>query len=243
MKIFPAIDLMKGKVVRLTQGDPETLKSYNHFGDPGMVARKWEDEGADAIHVIDLDAALNRGSNLQGIEKIVQVTNIPIQVGGGISTLEIAHNLLGIGIDRIILGELAFKETYALTELLKDFGSQRVIVALDHREGEVMVRGWRNSTKLSVDEAVMKFLDLGVKLFLITSIMRDGTLRGTDHNTIIGACNYPRVSIIAAGGVSNLEELSTLKRIGVWGVVVGKALYEGLFKLEEALEIAREGED
>ena len=240
MEIFPAIDLMKGKVVRLTRGDPETLKAYEHFGEPVTVARKWESEGADAIHVIDLDAALDRGSNPQEIAKIAQAVNIPLQVGGGIRTLEIAQNLLRMGIDRIIVGALAFKETYALTKLLKDFGRERVVVALDHREGEVMVRGWRDATRLSVDEAMVKFLSLGVKLFLITSITKDGTLMGPDYNTLAKASNYLGVSIIAAGGVSSLEDLVTLRRIGVWGVIIGKALYEGVFNLREALEIGRE---
>lgn len=240
MEIIPAIDLMKGKVVRLTRGDPETLKVYEHFGDPVTVARKWESEGADVIHVIDLDAALDRGSNLQEIAKIAQAINIPLQVGGGIRTLEIAQNLLRMGIDRIIVGALAFKETYALTKLLKDFGRERVVVALDHREGEVMVRGWRDATRLSVDEAMVKFLGRGAKLFLITSITKDGTLMGPDYNTLARASNYLGVSIIAAGGVSSLEDLVTLRRIGVWGVVIGKALYEGVFNLREALEIGRE---
>jgi len=241
MEIIPAIDLMAGKVVRLTRGDPETLKAYEHFGDPVTVARKWEAEGADAIHVIDLDAALDKGNNLQEIAKIGQVTNIPIQVGGGLRTFEIAQNLLRTGINRIIVGELAFKETHALNKLLKVYGSERVVVALDHREGQVMVRGWRDATKLDVDEAVTKYVDLGVNIFLITSITKDGTLMGPDFDVIAKACDYPGISIMAAGGVGSLKDLITLKRIGVWGVVIGKALYEGVLKLKEAVKIASEG--
>lgn len=239
MKIIPAIDLMKGKVVRLTRGDPEKLKEYEHFGDPITVARKWESEKPDAIHVIDLDAALDIGSNIKEITKIIQEVNIPIQVGGGIRTFEIAENLLRMDIDRIIVGTLAFKETLAFTKLLNDFGHDRVVVALDHSEGKIMVQGWRDATRLSVDEAIVKFVDLGVKFFLITSITRDGTLTGPDLFTLSKTKNFIGVNIIAAGGVSSLKDLITLKQIGVWGVVIGKALYEGLLNLKDAIEIGK----
>jgi len=239
MEIIPAVDLMDGKVVRLVRGDPRTLKAYEHFGDPITVAKKWEQEGADAIHVIDLDAALDRGNNLKTIEKIAHVVKKPVQVGGGIRSLEIAKNLLKTGIARIILGALAFKELHTLTSLLKDFGPERIVVALDYSDDEVMVRGWKATTKLSVDEALARFLSLKVKLFLVTSITRDGTLMGPDYGTLARVCSQPSIDVFASGGVGSLEDLAVLKRVGVRGVVIGKALYEGLFSLKEALEVAR----
>jgi len=239
MQIIPAIDLMNGKVVRLTRGDPRTMKTYEHFGDPVIVAKKWEEEGADAIHIIDLDAALNRGSNLAVIKEIVRVVKVLTQVGGGIRNLEVARTLLRMGAHRIILGDLAFNEPSVVAKLLMDFGSERVVVALDYHEGEVMVKGWKTATKLSVEEAVTRFLDLGAKLFLVTSITRDGTLKGPDYDTLARVCSYPRISVIAAGGVSSLKDLAALKQVGVWGVVIGKALYEGMFELREALKIGR----
>jgi len=240
MQIIPAIDLMDGKVVRLVRGDPGTVKAYEHFGDPVTVAKKWESEGADAIHVVDLDATLERGNNFEIIEKIARVVDLPIQVGGGIKSLETAQKLLSMGIDRIVLGALAFKEPSTLVKLLKKYGNERIVVALDYCNDEVMIRGWKATTKLSVDEALTKFQSLKVKIFLVTSIARDGTLRGPDYETLARLCKRSGISVIASGGVSSLNDLANLKRVGAWGVVIGKALYEGLFNLNDALKIAKE---
>lgn len=240
MEVIPAVDLMKGKVVRLTRGDPETLKAYEAFGDPVAVAKRWERDGADAIHVIDLDAALDRGSNLGVVVQIARAVGVPVQVGGGIRDLESARKLLETGIDRVIVGALAFENPLALKKLLEDFGRERVVVALDHRKGVVMIRGWKTATKLGVEEAMRRFLSLGAGLFLITSIIKDGTLQGTDYDALVKACGYPGAEVFAAGGIGCLEDLVTLKDIGVRGVVIGKALYEGTFKLREAIEVARE---
>jgi phosphoribosylformimino-5-aminoimidazole carboxamide ribotide isomerase len=239
MKVIPAIDLMKGKVVRLSHGDPKTAKVYDQLGDPLTIAKMWEKDGANTLHIIDLDAALNMGNNFAMISKIADAVNLSIQVGGGIRKLETAENLLEMGISRIILGALAFNEPHTLTKLQKKFGNERLIVALDHQDGRVMVEGWKTPTKLGIEEALVKFLDLQVKTFLVTSITQDGTLIGPDINTLSKVCMYPRVSIIAAGGVSSLNDLIILKRIGVKGVVVGKALYEGVFTLKEAIKIAK----
>jgi phosphoribosylformimino-5-aminoimidazole carboxamide ribotide isomerase len=239
MEVIPAIDLMKGKVVRLSQGDPKTTKAYEHLGDPVAIAKRWEKDGANALHLIDLDAALKRGSNFVMVSKIARAVNLPIQVGGGIRKLETAENLLQTGICRIILGALAFNESLTLTKIQKKFGDERIIVALDHQDGRIMVEGWKTPTKLGIEEALAKFLDLQVKTFLITSITRDGTLTGPDFNTLRKACAYPHVNIIAAGGVSSLNDLTSLKQIGVKGVVVGKALYEGVFTLREAIRVVK----
>jgi len=230
---------MEGKVVRLLQGDPRALKAYGHLGDPVTVAKHWEEYGADALHIVDLDAALDRGNNLDIIKKIAQGVRIPIQVGGGIRTLKAAQNLLRAGVNRIIVGSLAFKESHQLEKLLEEFGYDRVAVALDHRNGEVMVRGWRTSTQLGVSEAMERFLSLGVNLFLITSITRDGTLRGPDYSLLAEACKRSGVRVMAAGGVGSLEDLIALKGMGVWGVVIGKALYEGVLDLREAIRVVK----
>jgi phosphoribosylformimino-5-aminoimidazole carboxamide ribotide isomerase len=239
MQVIPAIDLMKGKVVRLSQGDPKTAKIYEHLGDPITIAKRWEKEGANALHIIDLDAAFNMGSNFTVISKIADTVNLPIQVGGGIRRLETAKNLFEIGISRIALGALAFNEPHILAKLLEEFGDERVIVALDHQDGRIMVEGWKTPTELGIEEALLKFTGLQVKTFLVTSITKDGTLTGPDFGTLSKACEYPHVNIIAAGGVSGLNDLIMLKRIGAKGVVVGKALYEGVFTLKEALRVVR----
>jgi len=239
VEVIPAIDLMKGRVVRLFQGDPKTAKVYDQLGEPVAIAKMWEKDGANTLHIIDLDAALNVGNNFAVIAQIADAVNLPIQVGGGIRKLETAEKLLEMGISRIILGALAFNEPHILTKLQKKFGNEHVIVALDNQNGRVMVEGWKTPTKLGIEEALTKFLDLQVKTFLVTSITQDGTLIGPDINTLSKVCVNPRVNIIAAGGVSSLNDLIILKQIGVKGVVVGKALYEGVFTLKEALKVAK----
>ncbi len=239
LKIIPAVDLMNGKVVRLFKGDPKTAKAYDYLGKPIALAKKWEEEGADALHIVDLDAALGRGDNFATILKIVKAVNLPVQVGGGIRSLERAEALLSMGADYIVLGTLAFSKPEVLEELRKKFG-ERVIVALDYANGRVMVEGWKEPAGLRVEEALEKFLAFHVKTFLLTSILRDGTLEGVDSEVLGQACVYKNARIIAAGGVGGLGDLAILKRIGVYGVVIGKALYEGSFTLKEALKVARE---
>jgi len=234
VEIIPAVDIMKGKVVRLVRGDPRLLSSYNHLGDPVSLARRWEAEGARFIHVVDLDAALGTGRNLKVIELIVKSVDASVQVGGGIRSLELARRLLLMGVNRVIIGSLAFSNPSVIEALLGEFGEERVVVALDHKEGVVMIKGWEISAGISVDEAAEKFRRFGVRLFLVTSVARDGTLLGPDIETLSRLCRSG-LKVIAAGGISSIEDLLALNRMGVHGVVVGKALYEGRFSLNEAL--------
>jgi phosphoribosylformimino-5-aminoimidazole carboxamide ribotide isomerase len=242
MEVIPAIDLMKGKVVRLVQGDPRRAKVYEHFGDPVNVARNWQTQGAISAHIIDLDATLGTGRNYDSISKIAHAVNLALQVGGGIRNLETARDLLTTGISRVILGTLAFEKPSAVTELCGKFGEDRVIVALDCRDGEVMVDGWKASVGFGLEKDLSRFLDLGIKTFLVTSIAADGTLSGPDLSMLARACAYPDARIIAAGGIGSINDLIALKGIGAKGAVVGKALYEGAFTLKEALRAVREGD-
>ena len=235
MQLIPAIDLMNGKIVRLTHGDPETAKVYDQFGGPVETAKKWRAKGAGKIHIIDLDAALGTGDNLAVITEIVERVDLPIQVGGGIREVATAEKLLKLGVSQVILGALAFSDPEAVTQIQQEFGATSVIVALDNRDGKIMIEGWKTATGLGMQEALEKFAALGVTTFLVTSITRDGTLSGPDLDTLRGACQYAGVAIIAAGGIGGLEDLLALKRVGVAGAVIGKALYEGRFKLKEAL--------
>jgi phosphoribosylformimino-5-aminoimidazole carboxamide ribotide isomerase len=227
---------MKGKIVRLSRGDPKTAKVYNQFGGSVETAEKWKEEGAKKLHIIDLDAALSTGNNLSTIAKIAKSIDLPIQVGGGIRTIEAAEKLLTIGISQVILGALAFSDPEAVAQIQKEFGSEHLIVALDNRDGKIMVEGWKTPTTFGIREALEKFAKLKVNTFLITSITRDGTLSGPDLDTLSKACQYPNVDIIAAGGISSLNDLAALKRVGVEAAVIGKALYEGRFTLKEAIK-------
>ena len=236
LQLIPAIDLMGGKIVRLTHGDAKTAKIYDQFGGPVEIAKKWKTEGAGKIHIIDLDAALGMGDNMSVIAEIVENIDLPIQVGGGIRKLEVAVKLLKLGVSQTILGALAFSDPEAVTQIQRKFGAESVIVALDNRDGKIMVEGWKTPTGLGMKEALDKFGARGVSTFLVTSITRDGTLSGPDLDTLREACHYAGMAIIAAGGIGSLDDLQALKRVGVAGAVIGKALYEGRFTLKEALE-------
>ena len=240
MQLIPAIDLMNGKIVRLTHGDPKTAKVYSQFGGPVETAKKWQADGATKLHIIDLDAALGMGNNLSVIADIAKNTNLPIQVGGGIRSINTVEKVLGLGVSHVILGALAFSDSKAIAAIQKQFGAESVIVALDNRDGKVMVEGWKTATALGMKEALEKFVALGVKVFLVTSITKDGTLSGPDLDTLREACQYPDVEVIAAGGIGGLNDLVALKRVGVAGAVIGKALYEGRFTLKEALKAVGE---
>jgi phosphoribosylformimino-5-aminoimidazole carboxamide ribotide isomerase len=240
MIVIPAIDLMQGKVVRLTRGDPATAKYYEQWGTPAEVALKWKDEGAKRLHIIDLDAAFGLGNNLPVIKEIAEEAALPIQVGGGIRTVETVEKLLKLGVNHVILGALAFSDSTSIPRIQEKFGSESVIVALDNKDGRVMVEGWKTGTGFTMWDALEKFVNLRVTTFLITSIAADGMLQGPDLETLSDACAYPGVKVLAAGGIGSLGDLVALKQVGVEGVVVGKALYEGRFTLKEAIATVEE---
>jgi len=234
LQLIPAIDLMNGKIVRLTRGDPKTAKVYDQFGTPLEAAKRWRDEGAEKLHIIDLDAAFGAGNNRAVIAEIAANVALPIQVGGGIRSFATAAGLFKTGVSQVILGALAFSDPLVIGKIQERFGADSVIVALDNRDGRIMVEGWKTATGLGIEEALLKFNKLGVRTFLITSIAQDGTLSGPDLETLKQACQYPNAKVIAAGGIGNINDLIALKSIGVEGAVIGKALYECRFTLREA---------
>ncbi len=237
MQLIPAIDLMNGKIVRLTRGEAKTAKIYeSKFGSPVEAAKRWRDEGAGKLHIIDLDAAFSLGNNHEVIAEIAKNVDLPIQVGGGIRSYETAEKLFRTGITQVILGALAFSDPTSIGKIRKKFGLDSVIVALDNKEGLVMVEGWKTATAMTVDGALEKYTHLGVRRFLITSIAQDGMLNGPDLQTLSQAALYPNAKIIAAGGIGSIGDLAALKEIEVEGAVIGKALYEGRFTLKEAIQ-------
>ena len=238
MQVIPAIDLMDGKIVRLTRGDPKTAKEYNQFGTATETAKKWKNEGARKLHIIDLDAAFGTGNNLPTITKIAKNVDLPIQIGGGIRTIATIEKLLTTGANQVILGALAFSNPNAIGHIQKKFGSEHIIIALDNKDRKIMVEGWKIPTNFTLKEALQKFTKLKVKTFLITSITKDGTLSGPDLETLTEACQYPNAEIIAAGGIGSLNDLTELKKVGVEAIVIGKALYENKFTLKKAIETA-----
>jgi phosphoribosylformimino-5-aminoimidazole carboxamide ribotide isomerase len=229
---------MKGKVVRLSKGDPKTAKFYDHMGSPVQIAQKWKNEGAERLHIIDLDAAFGTGYNTETIIDIAKTATLPIQVGGGIRKMEHIRKLLANKINYVILGALAFADPNSILQIQHEFGNDPIIVALDNDNGKIMVEGWKTPTEYSVAEAMNKFSKLNVDKFLITSIARDGTLSGPDIQTLTEACKHPNAKVLAAGGISTLDDLTALKKTGVEGAIIGKALYEGKFTLKEAIKTA-----
>jgi phosphoribosylformimino-5-aminoimidazole carboxamide ribotide isomerase len=236
MNVIPAIDLMNGKVVRLSRGDPATAKFYDQWGTPIEVALKWKAEGAARLHIIDLDAALSLGDNTSVVAEVARASGLPVQVGGGIRSVEAVEKMFKLGVTHVILGALAFSDPSVIPRIRKEHDADSVIVALDNREGRVMVEGWKTKTGVTMWDALEKFVNLGVTTFLITSIAQDGMLQGPDLETLSEACTYPGAKVIAAGGIGSLGDLVALQNVGIEGVVVGKALYEGKFTLKEAIE-------
>ena len=237
MQLIPAIDLMNGKIVRLSRGEAKTAKFYEtEFGTPVEAAKRWRDEGAGKLHIIDLDAAFGTGNNHLVIAEVAKNVKLPIQVGGGIRSYETAEKLFQTGITQVILGALAFSDPSAIGKIQKKFGLDSVIVALDNKEGLIMVEGWKTATATTVDEALEKYTAMGVRHFLITSIAQDGMLNGPDLQTLSQATQHPYAKIIAAGGIGSIGDLAALKDIGVTAAVIGKALYEGRFTLKEAIQ-------
>jgi len=237
MLVIPAVDIMGGKCVRLVQGDPTKLKVY--FDNPLEAARLLEDKGAEFIHLIDLDAALGSGQNLEAVKKILKNIRAKVQIGGGIRTLEKAEALLKLGAFRVIFGTAAVQNPKLIAEAVRRYGSARVAVAIDEKQGKVTFHGWKDRSEISYLELarVLEGVKVGAIIFTTTSV--DGTLKGPQVAKIEKLVKTVEVPIIASGGISSLKDLIMLAGIGVEGVVVGTALYEGKFTLEQALEAVK----
>ncbi|MFQ6135417.1 MAG: 1-(5-phosphoribosyl)-5-[(5-phosphoribosylamino)methylideneamino]imidazole-4-carboxamide isomerase [Nitrososphaerales archaeon] len=238
LKIIPSIDLFGGRVVRFVRGNPETSHVYSE--DPVKTAEKWSRQGAHAIHVVDLDSALGTGvDNRVYILNIADAVDIPVQVGGGIRSFSYASSLLEEGVARLVIGTLAFRDPPTLKKMIKAFGSEKVVVALDYVGEEVVVKGWTASTGISIQVAITSFQNLGADIFLLTSVERDGTLTGPDYQTLRNILKTFRIRILASGGIRSIHDLVHLNEIGVYAVVIGKALYEEKFSLKYALSATR----
>jgi len=231
MKIIPAIDLMNGQVVRLYRGDPKQKTVYDN--DPVKVAKKWEADGADMLHIVDLDATLGIGSNLHVIKKILDETSIPIEVAGGLRDESIILDMVKIS-SRVVLGTLAFKDKVLLKKLLMSLGSQKIVISVDHKDGEIVIHGWQDKTGIELIESIKEFLEMGFTEFLLTNVNRDGTMQGPDLEFLEQACNFSNAHIIASGGISNIDDIKDVKEKNAFGVILGKALYENKISIGDA---------
>jgi phosphoribosylformimino-5-aminoimidazole carboxamide ribotide isomerase len=242
MIITPAIDIRKGKVVRLFRGlyNKETVYSQN----PLAVAQQWKQEGAEILHIIDLDGAFyGEPRNVESIEQIIATVNVKVHVGGGIRSIESIERLLAKGVHRVIMSTKVFEDVTFLKSLKKNIRS-KIIVSIDSKSGLVLDKGWTRQTALSVPEAVKLVEDSGINLAVITDVSTDGTLAGPNTALLSSVLAKTSINIITAGGISGIEDIKTLRRLkndhdNLYGVIIGKALYEGNFTLKEALRYAQ----
>ena len=241
MIIIPAVDIKKGRCVRLFQGrmDKETVFS----DDPAAMAKRWGDEGAEIIHVIDLDGAIKKSpQNLNSISNIIDSVNAHIQVGGGIRDKKTVGLLLDLGAERVIIGTEAIKNSNFVKEACKAFPG-RIIVGIDARNGFVAIEGWTKTTKTKAVDLAKQFEDCGVAVINFTDIHRDGMQTGPNIDETRLLAEAVSIPVVASGGVSTIEDIKNLlplKEVGVVGIITGRALYSGSLKLKEAIEIAKE---
>lgn len=242
MLIIPAIDLRDGKCVRLFQGrgDEETVYS----DDPVKVALRWQSKGAGYLHLVDLDGAFEgQPRNLPVVEKIVRAVDIPAELGGGIRAFEDIEKILGMGIERAILGTMAISDRWLVRKAVRRFGAERIVVGIDARDGRVAIKGWEEVTGTPLVELVRAVKELGIERVIYTDIGRDGTMAGPNLEATKQLAAKTGMKVIASGGVSSLEQIRELKEFegfGVEAVIVGKALYEGRLDLEEAIRAAEQ---
>lgn len=231
MKVIPAIDIMCGSVVRLIKGNPANKIVYSN--NAIETAMKWKAAGADMLHVVDLDATLRTGkNNIEIITKLIKDVNIPVQVAGGIRSIEAVNEMFRKNAARVVLGTMAYKEPNSIGYLAKK-KAEKIIISIDQNNGRVMIDGWKESSGSGVDDALKLFLAMGIKEFLLTSIDKDGTLAGPDIVTLSHACSFSGVKIIASGGISSLEDIIRVRSAGCTSVILGKAIYDGKVSMEK----------
>jgi phosphoribosylformimino-5-aminoimidazole carboxamide ribotide isomerase len=239
MQIFPAIDLLDGKAVRLEQGRPESAKIYSHS--PWELAQRFAAAGAPRLHVVDLDAALSGGAknNLSTIERILAATTMDVEVGGGLRNLALCERIFSAGAKYAVLGTAAIKSPEVVKEACRLY-PKRIVVAVDARVGKVAVEGWTQDTAVDAIDIGRKVADYGAAAVLYTDIGRDGMRTGPNLEAtkrLVDAMIPCKV--IASGGMSHIEDIQKVRETGASAVIIGKALYEGIFTIEQALAEAK----
>ena len=237
MEVIPAIDLKSGRCVRLYQGDYQQETVYSD--DPRSVALDWQLQGAPRLHLVDLDGAVEgRPANLKVITDIVGALTIPVQVGGGIRDIEAAQAMMEAGAERVVIGTAAVRNPSLVSQLCQNYGSQRVVVAVDARDGRVAIEGWTQETSMEAEALGKRMAELGVLRLLYTDISRDGTLTEPNFEANAQLVKSTGLAVLASGGIASLEHIRRLAEVGVEGAIVGRALYTGDIKLAEAIAAA-----
>jgi phosphoribosylformimino-5-aminoimidazole carboxamide ribotide isomerase len=241
--LYPAIDIRGGQAVRLFKGDytQETV-----YGDPVEMAQKWVEQGAEWIHLVDLDGAkAGHPVNDEIVIRIASQVPVPVQIGGGIRDIKQVESYLSQGVQRVILGTSAIKDPEFVKEALRQYGS-RIAIGLDARDGYVATEGWLESSEVKTEELALKLAEQGAETFIFTDISKDGTLSGPNIEATRKLAEVVGKEVIASGGVSSLKDIEELEQVrsqGVAGAIVGKALYQPVFTLVEALQLTKGKED
>lgn len=236
MLILPAIDLRDGKCVNLVQGKAgqETIFSDH----PVKMAMQWQDGGAEYLHLVDLDGAFSAESdNLHIVKEIVETVQIPVQLGGGIRTMERLDSVLSLGVTRAILGTAALKNPPLVEAACREHGS-KIAVGIDARDGMVATEGWLDISEKPALAFAREMEDCGVQTIIYTDIKSDGMLQGPNLETTEAIANTVAVNVIGSGGITSIQDLQALKAIGVYGAIVGRALYTGALDLKAAISVA-----
>lgn len=234
MILFPAIDIYNGRAVRLLGGDYSKVTVY---GTPLDMAKRFEDAGAEWVHVVDLNGAESSGDNFAVIGEIAAKTKLKVQSGGGLRDTLRVKRLLDAGAARAVLGTVCVTQPDLVTELLKEFGSESVVCGLDAKDGKVAVRGWKENSDVTPLRLGEKLKASGVKYFLYTDVSRDGMLTGANVESTADLSQKLGVNVIASGGVKDIGDLAEIKRRGIYGAILGKAYYENKVDIKEAIEL------
>lgn len=237
MIIFPAIDLKDGKCVRLYQGKFEESEVVGE--EPLKVAMSFKESGAEYIHMVDLDGALNGEiKNLEVISKIVRTVGIPVELGGGIRDMKTMNMLIEAGVSRVILGTAALKNPQFVMESVKKYG-EKIAVGIDAKNEKVAVSGWLDVSNVDYIDFAKEMEKIGVKTIIFTDISKDGTLQGPNLEQLGKIQNSVSCNIIASGGIKDIDDLKIINKMGIYGAITGKAIYSGNINLKEAIEICK----
>ena len=242
MIIYPAIDLRQGRCVRLRQGDAQAETVF--AADPVDAARRWVDEGAEWLHLVNLDGALGESgaTNLAALERVLAAVKVPVQFGGGMRSIEDVRRILAMGVRRVILGTVAVRQPEVVNEALAAFGPERVCVGIDARDGQVAINGWIETSEVSAVALAQAMAAAGVRHVIYTDVSRDGMLSGVNVAATRDLARASGLQVIASGGVASIEDIRALRACapdGVAGVIVGMALYTGALHLGDALDLAK----
>jgi phosphoribosylformimino-5-aminoimidazole carboxamide ribotide isomerase len=238
--VYPAIDLRRGRVVRLIQGDPKRETEY--ASEPLHVARRWQEAGAEWVHVVNLDGAFGEGSeeNLAALEHILRdTTGLQVQFGGGLRDLASIRWALDLGVSRVVIGTAAVENPALVDATLEVYGPERIAVGIDARGGEVQTHGWQEAASVTAVELGQQWADKGIRWIIFTDVARDGMGKGINLDATVRLAQTSGVNVIASGGVASLEDVRRTYEAGLSGVIIGRALYEGQVAFADALYAGR----